>query len=129
MKLREAHVRSLLVARVQMQPSTYSHSIKEKPMKYPGKLIAVAFATLLSPAAFADAASVRVDYSDLNLSNPAGQRALDTRISRAARSVCGDNNGVMSLRETSLIKTCIANAREQAAAAVKVHGSIELVSR
>jgi UrcA family protein len=58
-----------------------------------------------------------------------GQRALDTRISRAARSVCGDNNGVMSLRETSLIKTCIANARNQAAAAVKVHGSIELVSR
>jgi UrcA family protein len=104
-------------------------SDKEKSMKYIRTFIIVAFATTVSSAAFADTTSIRVDYSDLNLSSPSGQQALNTRITRAARNVCGDSYGAMSLRETRLVQACVSKARHEAAASVKARGSVELVSR
>lgn len=98
-------------------------------MKYIRTFIGVVFATTLSLAAFADTTSIRVDYSDLNLSSPAGQQTLNTRIMRAAQNVCGYSRGVMSLSETRLVQACISKARDEAAASIKARGSVELVSR
>ncbi len=51
---------------------------------------AAAFAT---PApALAKAQSIAIEWRDLNLETPEGQRALDRRIDTAARKACGMND-------------------------------------
>lgn len=52
---------------------------------------ALAAAALAGPVAAANSAttSASVVYSDLDLSTPAGQEALDRRIDNAARAACG----------------------------------------
>lgn len=73
------------------------------------------------PALAADAGepqtfTSRVHTADLNLSTPDGQQALDTRLTRAVREVCGEasdadlagKNEVRRCRETTL-----ASARTQ----------------
>jgi UrcA family protein len=51
-------------------------------------LATVSFAAV--PAAAGQLDAVEVQYQDLNLANDAGRAALDSRISAAARQVCGD---------------------------------------
>lgn len=52
-------------------------------------IIAAAVCTVgLFAAPVAFAASTQVSFKDLNLQTPAGQKELNARISRAARSVC-----------------------------------------
>ena len=53
--------------------------------------IAFALAALTATPAIAQGAnSVKVPYGDLNLGSPAGIAALDRRLDRAVKSVCGD---------------------------------------
>ncbi len=43
---------------------------------------------LVVPMASAHAESISIEYSDLNLSSPEGQKQLERRIDAAARKVC-----------------------------------------
>lgn len=51
-------------------------------------IASAALATLGTALPVAAQESIAVEYRDLNLATPAGQRTLDFRINRAARQVC-----------------------------------------
>ena len=63
--------------------------------------------------------SVRVRFGDLNLSQPAGVRALRARIDSAARIVCGDYQS-LDLQRTSVFRNCVAHARDAALAQIEL---------
>ena len=65
----------------------------------------------------ADAPSVLVSYSDLNLQTPAGAQSLHRRLEAAARSVCPDEYS-RDLRAAATGRECIAQAVARAVAAV-----------
>lgn len=84
------------------------------------KPLAIALATLgLAGAAITPAAAtemermtVTVSYADLNLASPEGQRALDQRLEKAARTVCRVNaltTGSRILNQE--VHECLAKAR------------------
>ena len=60
--------------------------------------------------------SESVTYSDLNVENTAGAKALYRRIEAASRRVCADNDGGgrMPLSERSAYETCRTQAMESA---------------
>ncbi len=58
-------------------------------MRYSAILAAALSAAVLATPAAANTSTVGVKYADLNLTTEAGQAALDARIDRAAREVCG----------------------------------------
>lgn len=76
--------------------------------------IAALLAGGASPAFAQDADTRVVRYADLDLNRAAGADALIGRISRAARSVCGDHTGRQPLQEMRPINTCRAVAMEDA---------------
>ncbi|MFV0645109.1 MAG: UrcA family protein [Sphingomonadaceae bacterium] len=58
-------------------------------MKRPLTALAAACTTIaIAAPALADTRSIAVEYKDLNLSSPEGQKKLAQRINRAARQVC-----------------------------------------
>lgn len=61
---------------------------------------------------------VTVAYSDLNLNSSAGMKALEARISSAAKKACGQSHGRISLKEASNVRSCINGTRDSALAAV-----------
>ena len=80
-------------------------------------LAAFAAALLVAPAqaqsGSAQPASLTVEYSDLDLSNPADVRRLDRRIEIAARTACGptSSSDPKGMRE---VRRCRAQASEAA---------------
>lgn len=70
-----------------------------------------------APAAAATPQAMTVSYSDLNVATSSGQKALDTRIVHAARSVCA--NGGRDVRSLNTEARCIDDA--VAAARTKVY--------
>lgn len=74
-------------------------------------LAALSLASASTPAS-AEPVSVEVEYTDLNLSDPAGLAALDRRIERAISRVCGDRPRQLS--EVRLQQRCAAAARASA---------------
>ncbi len=74
-------------------------------------IVTFAFFALQAGAARADglAASRVVQYGDLNLTTPAGQRVLRQRIHGAARQVCAPLAG-QSLHEQRDWRRCLAHA-------------------
>jgi UrcA family protein len=80
--------------------------------------LAVASASAVSAqaqsAANRDAAQAVVSYSDLNLSTPAGAKALHGRIARAAKMVCGDDGHSRDLAVQTETRKCRKVALEQA---------------
>lgn len=67
------------------------------------------------PLAHAQETNERVvRYADLDLNRAAGADVLISRISRAARSVCGDHTGRQPLQEMLPINDCRAIAMEDA---------------
>ncbi len=91
--------------------------------------VSVAFSGAFSLAAFAvpaaaiagtpDGLSVAVHYNDLDLTSDAGAQALQTRINRAARVVCGSAD-TRDLRMISEIQQCRQVALNSAAPQVEV---------
>ncbi|MDA7787620.1 UrcA family protein [Sphingomonadaceae bacterium] len=82
--------------------------------------IASAMAGSLMAATPAAAESVSIQWRDLNLETVEGQRALDGRIKRAARKVCGmDSTELGSRIQSSKVRKCFreaeASARKQVA--------------
>ncbi len=55
-------------------------------------------------------ARVAVPYGDLDLTKDAGREALDARLERAVRKVCG-NASARELRQISARQACLAEAR------------------
>lgn len=79
---------------------------------------AAVLAAALPAAAAATPAGIAVRHGDLNLDSAAGQARLETRIDRAARSVCGIGFGVRTLAEQAAQRSCYREARERAAVEV-----------
>ncbi len=73
--------------------------------------------TALAGEPATDAASIRVDYSDLNLQTRAGAETLHERLRAAARSVCPDTSS-RDLRTALAGRQCVANAVNRAVAEV-----------
>ena len=71
-------------------------------------IAAAAFATL-AMAGTAQAASITVTTSDLNLATAEGQAKLEARLDRAARTVCSDQ--ITSSRIPATDSACLARAR------------------
>ena len=71
---------------------------------------AAALACATSALASAEPVRVAVPYGDLDLPKDAGREALDARLERAARKVCG-NASARELREVSARRVCLAEAR------------------
>jgi UrcA family protein len=65
----------------------------------------------------ADAPSVRVSYSDLDLTKDAGVDRLYARLRRASGSVCGTSD-IRDLHNTSRQRACVARALDGAVEAV-----------
>jgi UrcA family protein len=84
-----------------------------------------AFVGLIAVAPVAASASEPtshiVRYSDLNLSSKAGQAALDRRINRAVRMVCGTAASV-ALQDKLNVQKCYATARASAKAQMTEKG-------
>jgi UrcA family protein len=96
------------------------------------KTLAVAtalIASTVSTAAIAEEKSIEVRYSDLDLSTAKGQKALESRVARAAKLVCGDRSGQMPLWEQTAISNCTAKAKGEALASFKAGSPIQLAAR
>ena len=72
-----------------------------------------------APAHADETRSVRISYADLNLSSPAGQKALDARVRRAISEVC-DSGLQDPLAWSSDVRRCREKARAGAHTQVAV---------
>lgn len=71
-----------------------------------GTAITPAFASRTEPM------TVRVEYGDINLGSPEGQRLLDRRLAKAVRTVCSAQSHVSGSRiMTPEYKACLTAAR------------------
>lgn len=77
---------------------------------------------LIATPAMADAGeTVSIEYRDLNLSSPEGQKRLDRRINQAAAKICGLRESRSGTRLSSRkSKECYEKARQSAAKQVAV---------
>ena len=78
-------------------------------------LVIAGFAAI-APAQAEALPEVRVPYSDLNLSNPAGAQAMLRRIKAAASRVCGGYPDTREITEKRLYQRCVKMATDQAVA-------------
>lgn len=64
--------------------------------------------------------SVAVHFSDLDLGNRAGQKALDTRIVQTAKALCHNGGREYAMRQAyaKCVASAVAGARSQAAPAI-----------
>jgi UrcA family protein len=95
-----------------------------RKMKTPAKTLATALAAcglaaaaMATPAHAADAErmTISVPTADINLATAAGQRTLDRRLQKAARTVCRtDSLTVGSRIMTQEARECLARARADA---------------
>ncbi|MGE0830632.1 MAG: UrcA family protein [Hyphomonadaceae bacterium] len=77
-----------------------------------------AFAIAPANAATESFRTERVSYAGLDLNHDAGANVMLRRIQFAAREVCGDRTGRMSLRERAEIRACTSETMSKAVAAV-----------
>lgn len=77
---------------------------------------------MLASSAYAGGApaapSVRVAYSDLDLSKDVGVDALYTRLRHAAGHVCGDRVDIRDLKGVQMERACVARALDTAVESV-----------
>ena len=78
-------------------------------------LIAFAAIGAMMTTTPAFAGNMQIKYDDLNLSSPAGQAALERRIDKAAREVCGVDRQRSGTRFPSRsAQKCFESAKKQA---------------
>ena len=84
--------------------------------------------TAISPA-FAsqtDRMTIEVQYNDLNLATPEGQKTLDQRLEKAVRTVCRTKSHTGGSRILTLdAKACLAKARADVRQQVAVLTEVE----
>lgn len=95
------------------------------PLAFAAAIFATGLTVIASSQA--QAATQHVRYGDLDLTTAAGRAALDSRISRAAHSVCWIENGNLSGTEACR-RAAIATAREQMQRATQEQ-AVQLASR
>lgn len=93
-----------------------------RPFILAAAVVAAGLSTLtaVSPAMASDG-SVAVQHDDLNLRSPSGRAALDRRIERAARSVCGTALTIeldLAANIADCRESVLASARQQVEALV-----------
>ncbi len=74
-------------------------------------LPALALSLALTAAPVSAQSSVAVFYADLDLTNDAGRKLLDQRLTRAARQVCNGTVGARSVADIIRYRACMADAR------------------
>ena len=73
------------------------------------------FGALVAPASAAQHQTMQtVSYADLDLDDEAGATRMIMRIDHAARSVCGDRSGTMTLAERRAIRACRTESEQRA---------------
>lgn len=80
---------------------------------------ALALVVFAAPLAAQDNSAV-VTFGDLDLTTEAGRATLDTRLTRAVRSVCGGYPSRSTLTQLGAYYTCVAEARESYKEQVRV---------
>jgi len=80
--------------------------------------LALGFAAAAVPAS-AGPVSIAVPYSDLDLTREEGRKALDRRLARAERRVCGERP-VRNLALAERYKSCLREARASYAPQVEL---------
>lgn len=90
--------------------------------------IALVMMVQASPA-LAQADTRAVSYADLDLSQSAGQAALESRLRSAVRQVCGDP-GVRDLKEMYAQRACrsqaLAKAKADMTLAIRAHSTVRV---
>lgn len=83
-------------------------------------LFAIAASSIILAFAAAPAEAATIKVSGYDLSTEQGRAAIDARIIRAAKQVCGVNNGAMNLQAKRFAEQCVAetvaDTRERVAA-------------
>jgi UrcA family protein len=92
-------------------------------MKTPLIALAAAASALTALPVAAERNSISIAYRDLNLATPEGQAALDHRISKAARAMCGvdelsTGTRLRSGEAIACYREAKAQAKKQVAAAI-----------
>lgn len=98
-----------------------------KTMAIAASLIATATLFAVTPgvaSASTESSAIAVRYADLDLSTVDGQRTLDRRIARAARTVCGMDLQQTGTRMTppetvSCYRQALSDVRQRVAAAIE----------
>lgn len=75
---------------------------------------ALAIAVLAPIPAMAETVSLSVRYSDLDLSNPSGQKVFARRIAAASRHICGAADMERDITRKARVKQCQAEVRRSA---------------
>ncbi|MFN4239244.1 MAG: UrcA family protein [Erythrobacter cryptus] len=81
--------------------------------------LVLAAAAIPAPA-LAETASIAVPYGDLDLTRAAGRKALDQRLARAMRQVCGGAAPLRDLARMRAYRSCLAETRRAATAQVEL---------
>ncbi|GAB5348838.1 UrcA family protein [Alteriqipengyuania sp. 357] len=88
-------------------------------MKKSLALVAAFGLGLSATPSLAQQQSAAVQYSDLDLTSPEGQEALERRIDKAAKDVCGANGSEMGTRLKSReVRSCVKSAKKQVRAQI-----------
>lgn len=83
-----------------------------------GAMVAALFMPAIAEARDGETRSLRVEYGDLDIDVDPGAEILLNRIERAARRVCGADQGRRPLSEQAATRSCVARAVDQAVSAV-----------
>jgi UrcA family protein len=91
-------------------------------------IAAAAAGALLAAQPAMAAPQVAIDYRDLDLSTPQGQKELDHRLTRAARQVCRTTavqtgSNVRSWVDPDCVKEVVARSRAQVLAQLDKHNA------
>lgn len=84
------------------------------------RIVLSAFALACAAPAFAEPVSMTVPYGDLDLTKAEGRNALEARLDRAARKVCGSVPEARNLKLMQARRTCLAEARTGYRAQVEI---------
>mgnify|MGYP002778661700 FL=1 len=76
------------------------------------RIVLTAAALACAAPALAEPVSVSVPYGDLDLTKEAGRKALDARLGRAVRKVCGGAAPIRNIAQVAAWRECLAEARE-----------------
>jgi len=74
-------------------------------------LFALALAAAIPAPALAENVSIAVPYGDLDLTREAGRKALDQRLARAMRQMCGGAAPLRDLARMQAYRSCLAETR------------------
>ena len=83
------------------------------------RIVLPVLALTAATPALAETVSVAVPYGDLDLTEQAGREALDERLARAARKVCGPI-APRDLKQMTARRSCLADARASYQAQVEL---------